>query len=489
MEKYYKTDGTNSYIVPDKYNVEIDCFDIRVLQNVTIDNLIGFEFRGINQDRMIYYRINGLEQFVNDIGDGIGYENLRSMLDALLSLIKTLRQYMLRPENLIMDADGIFLERSSHIYKFMYMPDYEQPVNEQIRHLVEQLLKLVDHRDRRAVDMIYDIYDIVSDVGYHIDDISSYLSSFDDRVMAEVKRTEYQSEARQIKAHQDDICQPAVAANYDMPACSMQKNNPGRADLMNIVFNDKTPEPEDDKNKYINSKNLLLTGIVLTGVVGVIFAAMQLGRDGHIEYVKPLMLIVMLMAVLCFIYIQIGRDKQEKNEQDMAYAPVAGCSVSKNIPVDNVRLENTPVADCARPESVPVADCGRPENIPGTNVLRAFGDDTTLLPQTDTYVGGSERRICLTDMSGRKLKEWRDADMPFILGRGADTGSNIMTDQGISRRHARIYRNESRYYIEDMDSTNGTFVNDAEILSGYPFALTDGDRIRLGESGYIIHIS
>lgn len=54
----------------------------------------------------------------------------------------------------------------------------------------------------------------------------------------------------------------------------------------------------------------------------------------------------------------------------------------------------------------------------------------------------------------------------------------------ISRRHARIIRDEGgRYLIEDLGSTNGTFVNRGRrLLPGNKSALADGDEIIVGKT-------
>jgi serine/threonine protein kinase len=50
---------------------------------------------------------------------------------------------------------------------------------------------------------------------------------------------------------------------------------------------------------------------------------------------------------------------------------------------------------------------------------------------------------------------------------------------GVSRRHARILRQGERWMIEDLNSLNGTFVNDTQIKPGRPVKLKNGDYIRL----------
>ncbi|RMF03068.1 MAG: FHA domain-containing protein [Chloroflexi bacterium] len=50
---------------------------------------------------------------------------------------------------------------------------------------------------------------------------------------------------------------------------------------------------------------------------------------------------------------------------------------------------------------------------------------------------------------------------------------------GVSRRHARLFRRGERWLLEDLNSLNGTFVNETEIKNGRPVTLNDGDQIRL----------
>jgi two-component system cell cycle response regulator len=71
-------------------------------------------------------------------------------------------------------------------------------------------------------------------------------------------------------------------------------------------------------------------------------------------------------------------------------------------------------------------------------------------------------------------------DAPVVLGRGNDCDIRI-NDHSVSRRHARIQPGADGYYAVDLQSTNGTFVNDrpASICK-----LTDGDYLRVGNCIY-----
>lgn len=57
------------------------------------------------------------------------------------------------------------------------------------------------------------------------------------------------------------------------------------------------------------------------------------------------------------------------------------------------------------------------------------------------------------------------------------------SDAKVSRRHARIYRSGITYFIEDLGSTNGTYVNRGRrLLPGTPQLLNDGDEIIVGKT-------
>jgi hypothetical protein len=62
---------------------------------------------------------------------------------------------------------------------------------------------------------------------------------------------------------------------------------------------------------------------------------------------------------------------------------------------------------------------------------------------------------------------------------GRASGCQVaLNDPTVSQLHARIFRRDNRLYIEDLGSSNGTFVNRKKVSS--PVALRRGDRIALG---------
>jgi hypothetical protein len=94
---------------------------------------------------------------------------------------------------------------------------------------------------------------------------------------------------------------------------------------------------------------------------------------------------------------------------------------------------------------------------------------------------GSAVTLQLDDGSGRtyQLREG-----PNVIGRGQDAQFRL-PDTGVSRRHLEIRWDGHVALLSDLNSTNGTTVNNAPVQE---WQLADGDVVRLGHSEIVVHI-
>ncbi len=88
----------------------------------------------------------------------------------------------------------------------------------------------------------------------------------------------------------------------------------------------------------------------------------------------------------------------------------------------------------------------------------------------------------LTAISGRlKGNVFTFEDLPVVIGR--ETSATLcVADASVSRRHSQIEREAEHFVIEDLESLNGTFVNDVPVKRR---KLQHGDRVRIGDSQFI----
>ncbi|MBN1180285.1 MAG: FHA domain-containing protein [Anaerolineae bacterium] len=151
-----------------------------------------------------------------------------------------------------------------------------------------------------------------------------------------------------------------------------------------------------------------------------------------------------------------------------------------------------------RPGTLFCTDCGI--YLPTGGTLR-----TTPLPTDELPQSPSAPREALSDEASAQqparhaihievLDTGRQVNLPIVsellLGR-EDAAHGIFPDidmtpdkgleRGVSRRHAKIFRQGTEFYIEDVGSANGTFLNDNHLTPYLPYPIKEGDRIQVGQ--------
>ncbi len=102
-------------------------------------------------------------------------------------------------------------------------------------------------------------------------------------------------------------------------------------------------------------------------------------------------------------------------------------------------------------------------------------------------VGGGRRRastggeaiiVVLQPAGANPGRRYTLSRAEHVVGRRTETDIPIDLDS-VSRRHARFARDDKGWFVEDLSSTNGSFVNEARIERHH---LVDGDIVRFGEA-------
>ncbi|MDZ5661430.1 FHA domain-containing protein [Nocardioides sp. S-58] len=71
------------------------------------------------------------------------------------------------------------------------------------------------------------------------------------------------------------------------------------------------------------------------------------------------------------------------------------------------------------------------------------------------------------------------ADAPLLIGRGSDAAIKL-DDDYVSTRHARVVASGDEWFVEDLGSTNGTYVGPVRITQ--PTTIGIGTQVRVGKT-------
>ena len=75
---------------------------------------------------------------------------------------------------------------------------------------------------------------------------------------------------------------------------------------------------------------------------------------------------------------------------------------------------------------------------------------------------------------------------PFYIGSAKEFADFVQTAEGVSRIHCCINKRENNYYLSDLNSTNGTYLNGKEVVPGKEVLLSANDELKICSQDFYI---
>jgi pSer/pThr/pTyr-binding forkhead associated (FHA) protein len=99
-----------------------------------------------------------------------------------------------------------------------------------------------------------------------------------------------------------------------------------------------------------------------------------------------------------------------------------------------------------------------------------------LLPPRQQRAGARHLVVTEGPLTGARIAL---SDQPVLVGR-ADDSTLVLTDDYASTRHARLSQRGSEWYVEDLGSTNGTYLDRVKVTTAVRVPV--GTPIRIGKT-------
>ena len=115
-------------------------------------------------------------------------------------------------------------------------------------------------------------------------------------------------------------------------------------------------------------------------------------------------------------------------------------------------------------------------------IIRLIYLDIKSMYSTSEDAGSYLKLINRKEQIPYKIKEEYLLKDKITIGR-SNQNNIILRDPYISKKHVKIVEDEGKYFLEDLNSANGTYLNNQKVLD--VMKLKNGDRIKLGQIEFL----
>lgn len=428
MVSYRQNEGIDTFLVIESEMIYTDSYELAMLRNNDIKGIIRPDIRVIDGKMLEYIRINGMLSFCEWCTDReIDAREIFNLLDKVCNVVMECGDYMLSPDNILLELNNIFVADQRNIY-FIYSFGHEKCVKEQIRALVSDLLKIVDHKTTDLLDDMYNIYELVSAENFDIKKLCEDVKSI-------IHKSSEQNEDRIVRSQRNQL-------------------------VLDEVFGE-TIEPEKTVGvvKGIpTKKKIRISVLVLAAVCVTLIAITALLMAGYVVKTividdRLIMAAVAALAVEIFVWIEYRKKE-----------------LAEDRPPDDASVRDGE-------ETAQQSECN-------TDILRDTADITSVLAMPEDKERENDVLVQFVGQDGTNTLNLADRDK--IIGRDKCTVDMLVADRNVSRNHLLVYGENEEIYIEDMDSTNGTYVNGVKLPQRRKWKIKSGDVVRIGNCEYVV---
>ena len=481
----FEQENNINYMVIDAQEEQEKTYDIKMLEKNKIEGLLSMQLRQINNQKMYYYNISSKQQLTQLFRyTSICWEDLKMICDSIAQLVKSVNEYMLDLNNVIVKPEYIYVDISRHSLNFTYCPgnaakshrdtgenDFSQTLSDNefesgLKVLFEYVLERFDHETEKGKLMqVYGLYQNIVQRDYNAENLWKLVCNDD------IKSDN--QEADIVNCYYDT--QNNASGNY------VSEGHQGFCEAETFRINDVPCENVGDEEEIVNNSLVNICKFIKVG-------AFVLAAAGLFRLLLPQFMPIKISAMTAVIYIVCGaaaylliskipKASMTKLMQKTYKQPYEAEIIKTG---DEALIREQELADKSSFLDKEVLEYQ--EAVEKQIFCKEAEPHTMLI--SDYLKSVRNMSVCLRFVRNENMSEFQGNDLdinkfPCMIGSLADKCAAVIDNELISRVHACITIEEGYYYIEDMNSTNGTYVNGFQVKGTGGQIVNIGDEIML----------
>lgn len=412
-------------------------YQMKMLEYNHLEELLPVQSLIVNKQTEYRYLISSKQCILTVFEKkGVTEDIIRKFIFRMEKLLFKIEEYLLSTERLILDAEYLYMDLTCYEIYFCYCPFYKGGLQEGLRKLLQFFMEKLDYRDKKGVVCMFQIHKAAMQPEFSFSELKSLIEPEKPEVSPADEKAEYI----------EDYSNPPIA------------------------------QPEILEEKEIKAAGWLGTGVLIgtEAAIGVITAIICLTIMQREEvnqqavFMKCVAALLLALAAGGFVFLGWryfgGRTKIVSEESRLQFSEG----------LEEYGAE-TPVWEVVYREGKYKEEMDKEEEEKGEEK----GTDETIL--LSAYTEEEHRRL-VPIQDG--MDEIRLINYPFILGRMKGQTDAVIDAEGVSRIHAKIDRNGENYYIYDLNSRNGIYINEKRARAGERQRIEQGDKIRIAAISY-----
>lgn len=479
--RYYRELQKTYLIAEDCLEELLESYFGRAVLHTAMNGLAACKEHLVNGKKEIWYEIDGFHTLEQIFAvKKISAQELKQILLGLAQTIEELEKYLIDGKRLCYQPEYLYMDMETGKIKLLFdftEGDREHP----LMPLAQFLLERLDHEEEAVIELGYFFYEQAGRDVLSIREIEKKAEESPNAVL----RENLMEEKQEIRT--------ACGASKEMFSETEEDIFPDR--LYEQSFSkENVQEPLLGEGRYLTKGGAVVTvmALLLGGSFFLVRAYFSLTETEELIWlVVSAVLLLMGAGVSVYMFLRERRAGAVRNKSNTPADAEIWESTQENTEIKNMQ-RNMEIMENARKNAVISRNIQKDteykkdiqSNAIGESPYEEYGQEIDFLPKE---MDG--KTIYLGDMLAKKEyvlvgenREYKLDTFPFLIGKDKERVTLALKDRSISRIHARFLLEDGILYLEDLHSTNGTYLNDLLLEPHVRMKVKRGDFLQFGKT-------
>lgn len=507
-------------------SIEDSYYGLKMVLHNEIPNLLKMDIRVLDNMKYYYYNITGKHAIsLLCEKEQLKKEQLTMIISGILKGIEKAGEYLLREDDFVIEPEYIYLDLLQKKVYLCYMAGYQQNIRKQLSQLMEYLMDKVDYKEEAAVLLSYSLYKISKNEDCTLDMFRKALEQKENVILADVRHEDRKNISIEEKIELEETNQKEETRQKE-ETNQKEEQLPYKKKKIHTeipVLEERVESQEEVQSYSVKTILFCVISVLISVIIAIaisrsgilnnpisetlnikkaIFVILLIGvGEAYIlhELLKPKHKIAKIRSRTEYFNPSVGfEDEEEYNIKDNNYLKKENQykdsnSQQKSLDSLDKELNYQPKDLWNQKKELSI----QYKNLDSSNnnlknhqeKSKEYSESAWDIEEQKTMLLGEVEKeksnIYLKSLQTEKYQDIHLLEFPFFIGKLKTQVDSAIENSTISRYHAKIEQKQEQYYITDLNSTNGTYVNHIRIDQNKPIPIKQDDVISFSNISYI----